>query len=211
MTTDELIECLVRDTISRFNLDDVFLHATGAAIVMTAIVFFSFLGVRPDFEAAMDNGRFVFKFLFTVSLVFSGMMVLRRVGRPGVPVRAATLSLAIPFGLLAVGCVTELVAASSERWADLMIGQNAMLCLTIIPALSIGPLVCFLQALRRAAPVRPALAGAVAGLTAAAIAATFYAANCDDDSPLFVVLWYPIAIAMVAVTGAMLGHKMLHW
>lgn len=211
MTTDELIERLVRDAISHFNLDDVFLHAIGAAIAITAILFFSYLGVRPDFESAMDSGRFVFKFLVTVSLVFSGMMILRRVGRPGMPVRAAMLSLIIPLGLLVTGCVIELVVASPGRWADLMIGQNAMLCLTIIPALSTGPLACFLQALRHAAPVRPALAGAIAGLTAAAVAATFYAANCDDDSPLFVMLWYSVAIAMVSVIGAVLGRKMLRW
>lgn len=211
MTTDELIERLVRDAICRFNLDDIFLHAIGAAVAITAILFFFFLGVRPDFRSAMDNGRFVFKFLVTVSLVFSGMMILRRVGRPGVPIRSAMLSLIIPFGLLIAGCVTELLVASSDRWVDLMIGQNAMLCLTIIPALSIGPLACFLQALRHAAPVRTALAGAIAGLTAAAIAATFYAANCDDDSPLFVMLWYSIAIAIVAVIGAVLGRKMLRW
>ena len=35
-------------------------------------------------------------------------------------------------------------------------------------------------------PTRPALAGAVAGLLAGGLAASFYAAHCTDDSPLFV-------------------------
>jgi hypothetical protein len=55
------------------------------------------------------------------------------------------------------------------------------------------------------------LAGAVAGLAASGIAATFYASNCTDDSPLFVLLWYPIAIAIVTAVGYILGKRLLRW
>jgi hypothetical protein len=65
--------------------------------------------------------------------------------------------------------------------------------------------------LRQDAPSQPSLAGAVAGLAASGIAATFYAANCDDDSPLFVMTWYPIAIAIVASVGYLAGRKLLRW
>jgi hypothetical protein len=44
------------------------------------------------------------------------------------------------------------------------------------------------------------LAGAIAGLAASGIAATFYATNCTDDSPLFVITWYPLATGFVALT-----------
>jgi hypothetical protein len=92
-----------------------------------------------------------------------------------------------------------------------MIGHNARLCLTIIPSLSAFPLACFLYAMRHGAPERPGVAGAVAGLVSAGIAATFYAANCNDDSPLFVMFWYPMAIAVVCAVGALFGQKMLKW
>ena len=81
------------------------------------------------------------------------------------------------------------------------VGKNGMLCLTVIPALGIVPLGLVLWALRQGAPTRPGLAGVFAGLLAGGIAATFYAANCTDDSPLFVALWYPLAIAMLAIVG----------
>jgi hypothetical protein len=55
------------------------------------------------------------------------------------------------------------------------------------------------------------LAGAVAGLAASGIAATFYASNCTDDSPLFVITWYPIAILIVAAVGYLIGRKLLRW
>jgi len=65
--------------------------------------------------------------------------------------------------------------------------------------------------LRQGAPTRPGLAGAVAGLAASGIAATFYASNCTDDSPLFVATWYPIATAMVVVVGYLIGTRALRW
>lgn len=92
-----------------------------------------------------------------------------------------------------------------------MIGHNARFCLTLIPILAIGPLACIMLALRQGAPTNPGLAGAIAGLAASGIAATFYAANCTDDSPLFVMTWYPIATLIVTTAGFLIGRKALRW
>jgi hypothetical protein len=66
-------------------------------------------------------------------------------------------------------------------------------------------------ALRRGAPARPALAGAVAGIAAAGIAATFYVTHCQNDSPLFLAAWYLLATAIVAGIGAIIGSRLLRW
>jgi hypothetical protein len=65
--------------------------------------------------------------------------------------------------------------------------------------------------MRNGAPESPGIAGAVAGLASAGIAATLYASNCFDDSPLFVAAWYPLAIMLVATIGFFSGHRWLHW
>jgi hypothetical protein len=67
------------------------------------------------------------------------------------------------------------------------------------------------MALRRGAPAKPAAAGAVAGMLAGGIAATFYAAHCTDDSPLFVATWYTIAIAGLALAGAAGARRFARW
>ena len=90
-------------------------------------------------------------------------------------------------------------------------GKNSLVCLTYVPLFGIGPLALFVLGLRRGAPTRPGLAGIVAGLVAGGIAATFYAAHCTDDSPLFVLAWYPIAIGMLGVTGALVGRFLVKW
>lgn len=79
------------------------------------------------------------------------------------------------------------------------------------PLLSIGPFICFMAALRRGAPSYPGWIGATAGLAASGIAASFYASNCNDDSPLFVAPWYPIAILAVSAAGYLIGRKVLKW
>jgi hypothetical protein len=63
--------------------------------------------------------------------------------------------------------------------------------------------------LRQGAPTRPALAGGVAGLMSAGLAATIYASHCTDDSPLFVATWYTLAAALMTAIGALAGSKVL--
>jgi hypothetical protein len=92
-----------------------------------------------------------------------------------------------------------------------MIGNNAMACMASIPLFALPFLAAALLALRRGAPSRPTLAGAVAGLVAAGLGATLYASHCADDSPLFVVVWYSIATAFVAAVGAAAGRLMLRY
>ena len=86
-----------------------------------------------------------------------------------------------------------------------------MICLTAIPLLAMAPLVAALSMMRSGAPASPALAGAAAGLLAAAAGATLYAFHCFDDSPLFVMTWYVLATIPVVVLGAIAGHRLLRW
>jgi hypothetical protein len=65
--------------------------------------------------------------------------------------------------------------------------------------------------LRRGAPRDPGRTGAVAGLAAASSAASFYAVNCFDDSPLFVITWYPLATSILVACGYLLGRRILRW
>ncbi|KAA1174619.1 DUF1109 family protein [Rhizobium tropici] len=209
MKTSNLIEVLAQDAPVRSSLSHMLQQATIAAALIVAVTFFSAVGFRPDIETAMDTGRFLFKFVITIALAVTGSLVMYRIGRPGVPLLGWAWALLVPWALAAGAAVFELSVTPPEIWMSLMIGHNSRFCLTIIPSLSAGPLACFLVALRHGVPARPGIAGAAAGLASAGIAATFYAANCNDDSPLFVLLWYPIAISVVTGIGALAGHKLL--
>ena len=69
-----------------------------------------------------------------------------------------------------------------------------------------------LEILKASATSKPvAVAGAIAGLLSAGLAATLYASHCTDDSPLFVATWYTIATALVTAIGALAGSKVLRF
>jgi hypothetical protein len=208
--TEDLIELLVTD-LAPWRFRSVLAGAVAAGIIIAAILFFVGIGFRPDISEAVKNNRFLFKFVVTVSLAVTAIWVTLSVGRPGGSLAHRGLSLAIAPALLACAAVVELLVLPESQWMPRLIGHNARFCLTLIPLLSIGPLACLLAALREGAPSSPGLAGAVAGLGASGIAATFYAANCTDDSALFVITWYPIATLIVTTAGYLIGRKLLRW
>jgi hypothetical protein len=117
----------------------------------------------------------------------------------------------IPAGLLVAGISGEMMMPQRLPMMTRLVGQNSRVCMTAIPAMSLPLLAAALVGLRHGAPTRPALAGAIAGLLSAGLAATFYAAHCTDDSPLFVATWYTIATALVTSVGALAGARVLRF
>ena len=210
MKTDDLIKVLGADTATAaMPLDRSWRMALGVAVVLAGGAFFAMLGPRRDFAEAMLSGRFLFKFVLTVALAASAWGAARALSRP--EGGAGLRWVAIAPVLLGAAILLELSFMPADRWRGLMMGNNSMLCLTFIPLIGIAPLAVFIAALRHGAPQRPGLSGAVAGLLAGGIAATFYAAHCSDDSPLFVALWYGFAIAGLSAAGALAAKLTVRW
>jgi hypothetical protein len=212
MDTDRLIAGLAKDArLSAPRLPAILAAAFAAAAVAACLAFFGLLGPRADIAAAAETPRFLFKFLVTLSLAFAAAAAVFAASRPGASVRSAALLLAAAPLLLAGSLLVEFFAVPPADWAARWIGTNMSNCLTFIPLIGILPLAILLYAMRQGAPTRPAVAGALAGLLAGGIAATFYAAHCTDDSPFFVATWYTIAIAGLALVGAVAGGRVLRW
>lgn len=212
MDTERLIQTLAADGgRPAAAMQRTWLAAILASIVVAAIVFFIAIGPRADIAAAAETPRFLFKFVVTLALLATAFAALKSLARPGASMRPALLMLLVAPGLLLMAVGAEMMAVPADQLRDRWIGSNSMVCMTFIPLIGIGPLVAFMFALKHGAPTRPSLAGAVAGLVAGGLAATFYAAHCTDDSPLFVATWYPLAIAMLAVAGAVAGRLFVRW
>jgi hypothetical protein len=212
MDTNELIRALAADTRQpTLSLSSLWWGAAAVAIALAAAVFLVTLGPRADIMAALETPRFLFKFVVTITLAASAFGVARALSRPGESWRQVLSYLAAAPTLVVLAAIVELVVLPPNTWAATMIGTNSMVCLTYIPFIGIGPLAVFLLALRRGASTQPALAGAAAGLLAGGIAATFYAVQCTDDSPLFVASWYTLAITGLALIGAGIAHRFARW
>jgi hypothetical protein len=210
--TRDLIQLLVEDgkrPLSPLGTTVALLFLSGAAIVVA--IFAVFVGMRPDFSEAIWTVRVVFKMAIVATLAVAGFGLLLQLGRPTARVAPWIWFVAVLAAVLLAGSVVELFVIPANRWVSSLNGSNRTFCLVAIPALSVIPLVAAIIGLRSGAPRNSTLAGAGAGLAAAAVGATLYALNCNNDSPLFVAAWYPIAIGFVVLTGATLGRATLRW
>jgi hypothetical protein len=212
METDQLIRTLTADNAHRPRpVGFVLALSLVAAAPVSIIMFFATLGIRPDVMTAMHNPFFDLKFAVTLALAIAATVVSLHLSRPEALLRGWALLLLVPAGILAAGIGCEMMVPQRLPMMTRLIGHNSRICMTAIPLLSLPLLAGALIGLRHGAPSRPALAGAVAGMLSAGFAATLYAAQCTDDSPLFVATWYTIATAMVAAIGALAGSKLLRF
>jgi hypothetical protein len=212
METDQLIRTLAVDNAHRaLRVGLVLTLALLAAAPLSVAIFLAGLGVRPDVMIAMRNPFFDLKFLVTLTLAISAIAVSLHLSRPEASLHGWAWLLLIPAGLLVAGIGSEMTVPQRLPMMTRLVGSNSRPCLAAIPLMSLPLLAAALIGLRQGAPTRPAVAGAIAGLLSAGLAATLYASHCTDDSPLFVATWYTIATALVAAIGALAGSKVLRF
>ena len=212
METDQLIRTLAADNAHRTRPVGFMLAlALLAAAPVSVAMFVAELGVRADVMTAMRNPFFDLKFAVTLALAISAIAVSLHLSRPEASLRGFGWMLLIPAGILVAGISGEMMMPQRLPMMTRLMGRNSMVCLTAIPALSLPLLAAALVGLRHGAPTRPAVAGAIAGLVSAGLAATLYASHCTDDSPLFVATWYTVATALVTAIGALAGAKLLKY
>ena len=212
MQTEQFIRTLAADNAHRARpVGLVLALALLAAAPVSMGMFLTEFGVRPDVMTAMHNPFFDLKFVVTLTLAITAIIVSLHLSRPEASLKGWAWLLLIPAAILLVGIVCEMMMPQRLPMMTRLIGSNSRICMTVIPLLSLPLLAAALIGLRHGAPTRPAVAGAVAGLLSAGFAATLYASHCTDDSPLFVATWYPIAIALVTAVGALAGSRVLRF
>jgi hypothetical protein len=106
--------------------------------------------------------------------------------------------------------VLALLGAPEDR-AMLIWGETWAACLVNIPMLSVPAFVAVFWVMKSLAPVRPAVAGAAAGLLAGAVSAVAYALHCPELAAPFIGLWYLLGMLIPAALGALIGQRLLRW
>jgi hypothetical protein len=210
--TEHLIEAIVTDAEQRPPLAGG-RHLAGAmalGVAVSVVVFFMAIGLRPDLVDALTNWRFLVKVALVVIVFAVAVADVRRLSRP---TETAAVGRGTWFLLVAVATavVIELASTPPETWLARLAGSNAVVCLAVVPLLAAAPLATVLWTGREGAPASPAAAGAAIGRLAGAVGALLYAMHCIDDSPLFVAVWYGLAILALTWLGAVLGRQVLRW
>jgi hypothetical protein len=180
-------------------------------MVIAAIVVVLALGVRPDLGVAMHGFAFWMKWTYTISLSIVALGMTAELARPDAAGTRWRWVLAVPVVLLAAVGAAELVRTPPGDWLAMWLGKSWMICPWIVLALAAPIFIGLLWSFRRLAPTRLRAAGAAAGLSAGAFAATIYCVHCPEVSAIFVLTWYSLGIILAASIGALLGPRLLRW
>lgn len=212
MKTEDLIAALVADGETPSPpLSRRLLAAAFAGAVLSAGLFALLVGPRPDVVAAAATPRFLLKFVECAGLATAATAATLQLTRPLGDRRAGHIGLALVAITVGLAVVVETTLVPSGEWGARLVGSNWFHCLTLVPLLALPPFVLMMAAARGGASTAPGRTGAVVGLAAGGIGAFFYAANCTDDSPLFVATWYTLAVASLALVGGLIGRRLLRW
>ncbi len=213
MKTDDLIRQLAADTlpVRRGEIGRRLLAGLVAGGLLSAALLVVGLGIRPDLDRAMLGPVFWMKWGYTLSLAVAALAVTVQLARPDTVRPRGLWLLAIPVALLALAGAAELVRTPSTEWLAMWLGHSWKTCPWRVLALSAPIFVGLLWSFRRFAPTRLRAAGAAAGLSAGAFAATVYCLHCPEVSAIFVLTWYSLGILLAAGIGSLLGPRLLRW
>ncbi len=213
MKTDELINALSADNAVQLSQSEARNWTRGLAAGAAAAVLMVLMIVkaRPDIGEAIHDPRFLFKFVAALALAGPAAALAYRLSRPQSGPGPGLAMLVLAPALLALGCGIDIALTPASGWGAQATGNYPFYCLVCVPVFSLAPLTGIFLALSQGAPTHQRLAGFVGGLAAGGMGAAAYALHCTDDSPLFLALWYSIAVTLVGALGAWLGPRVLRW
>jgi hypothetical protein len=211
MRTEDLIRTLAADATPPRPLAATLASGLPPALAAAAAAVGLTLGYRPDLGSAMFDPVSAARYVLPLLLMALALPLVLRLARPEGAEGARLWPLLLP-ALGAGGLVIWALATTpAQGWGMAWVGKTMIWCLVSIPALSVLPAIAIFAMLRRGAPTAPRLAGMTAGLAASGGAAAAYALHCTEDSPLFYVSWYGLAILAVTAGCAWVGPRVLRW
>ena len=181
------------------------------SVLIAVLALWLTLGFRTDLGTAMVTPVSVVRIVLTAVLGLASARLALLLARPEGAQTArlwplATVALAA-LGLLLWAYLTT----PAEARGMATVGKTMTTCLVMIPLLSVLPVAVLHYTLRQGAVTAPLRAGFVAGLAGSGLSAAIYALHCTEDSPLFYVTWYGLAIAGVTLVSTLIGARSLRW
>ena len=213
MKIDQLIAQLASDVppVRRGAVGRRLALGVGLGAALSLAILLSTLHFRPDLWLAMQGPSFWMKWGYTASLAAVAIYLTSRLARPDPGALKGLRLIAIPVLILAGIGVVELVHTPPGEWLAMWLGKSWKQCPLLVLLLSLPIFIGLLWSFRRLAPTRLRAAGAAAGLSAGAFAATVYCLHCPEVSAIFVLTWYSLGILLAAGIGALVGPRLLRW
>lgn len=173
------------------------------ALAGTELVLILLFGaMRPDMGQVILSPLMAWKIGSLAVLAVVSCAVAIRSFAPTSPLRhGLTLLSALAVLMLISGMFVTNVADSGRSLMERLAPAHGILCVAAIVTLGL-PMIALLAAqMRRAAPVRPARSAWLAGVAASTSGALIFTACCPMNDPLYIVVWYSAAIALVTAAA----------
>lgn len=214
MKTEDLIHQLVQESkpvkrIAPYKIRLLLWLLISLVLTIAAIFIW---GPRSDLHERIYELSFVLEmgilFLMMLSASFSAFSLSVPGEKAPKGLRLlATLSIFLWLGLIFLSTFLRQghLGWSAKAWLPGWGCMNHTLLLVILPTLSI-----FIM-LRKAAVLRPALVGLLAGLAAVSFAAFAIRITCHSDALWHLVLWHIAPIILVTFVAILLGAWVFNW
>jgi hypothetical protein len=213
MKTRDLIESLVRDArpVRRLPGPPVLALAFMAGALPLVALEAVTLEVRRDLALKLDEAWFFAAAGLLVAASFAAALAVATLALPGRKGLRAGLGLATVLLLAMVGLTLSrtpwIVVPTFGAW----LGRGVQ-CAVGVLLVAVAPGLAGLWLLRRGAPVRPALAGALLGLAVGVLGTMALGWMCDWDEPAHVLVSHLLVpVAALAAAGAWAGGRWLRW
>ena len=213
MTTDDLILQLGAEVrpVDRHFLARRLLLALGlgafCAFVLTSFLF----GIRADLASVAQTPLFWAKVAFPLVMAAGALWAFTRIARPGRRAGHSRWVLVAPVLMVWLGALVGLGEAAPGARLELVLGHTWKTCPFNILLLAVPAFFCNLWVMRSMRPTRLSLAGALAGLLAAATATLVYCLHCPEMAVPFWGVWYLLGMLLPAALGALMGPRCLKW
>ncbi len=189
----------------------VLLAGVLAALAVTTALAYAFVAPSDNGSERLVEPVFLLKMAFIVSVVFSALAIVRDLSCPGRHSTWQTSMIAVPFLVVALLSVNELLVGHPEGLEHDLIHASIMGCLWQIGMLAMPAFAVITAIVRSLAPVNLSRTGLYVGLLSGSIGAFGYAFHCHEDFVTIVAISYTLAIIQMGVFGALIGPRLLRW
>lgn len=212
--TNQLIEQLVNDLKPRKPLLNLKLWLyCGMCFISIAALVLIVLGLRSHYQVALDTGAMFWKPGMFLAAWVGGMFFVTNLSRPIQQFKKWHL---VPFflagGILFWQLTTYLTNTLGAQIISDLNDPTIPYCIfTIFTGGSLSLIVTWFLWLRKSASLKPSRLGALAGFSCGCLTASAYAICCDNDTSLYIIIYYGSPILILTFIGALLGRNLLKW
>lgn len=183
------------------------------SLFVVALMTFGWLGFRSDLGSTLARGKhdFLLNLVFIISIGSSALAIVRDLAVPGRPLKLPSITLIVPFILMAAIAANELRSGSLHQAFPHTDHASWFTCLWQTSALAVPAFTILAFGIRRLAPTNLQRAGFYTGLLAGAIGSMGYCFHTPNETVAFGVTVYTGGIVSMAVIGGLIGPRLLRW